>query len=343
MIGSALTVRRSKGRALVGASRDLSIDQLLAAFYRGRTINTLRAYQIDLEDFARFLRRFLSLPVGIAARDALRVFLLQGAGSANEIVVHYLADLEGRDLSPGTVNRRLAALRSVVRFARMIGMVVWSLEVPGRTPERMRETRGPDAATAARLLEALAALTDLRGRRDYAMMRLMLDMGLRVSEVCTLDLADLDDVRGELHVRGKGRRAKQALGVPASTRQAITAWLALRGTADGPLFTRSRTSLRGAAGGRLETRSVYRQVRLRGRTLLNIRLWPHALRHTAITVAVEQARQHDIGLDEVRQFSRHKQIQTLLIYRDESRNVQGQLATLVAAHLDDRRVNGALP
>ncbi|HUE89356.1 MAG TPA: hypothetical protein VMO26_25025 [Vicinamibacterales bacterium] len=51
-------------------------------------------------------------------------------------------------------------------------------------------------------------------------------------------------------------------------------------------------------------------------------------------MAVEQARQHDIGLDEVRQFSRHKHIQTLLIYGDESRNVQGQLATLVAAHLD---------
>jgi integrase/recombinase XerC len=333
--GTSLTrVTRAHG-PLVGASRELSIDALLSAFFRGRKENTLRSYQLDLEDFAKFLRRWMSLPIGMTAREALRVFFQQGAGSANELVIHYIGDLQQRGLSSGTVNRRLAALRSVVRFGRMIGMVAWTLEVRGPSPEKVRDTRGPKADTAARLLEALAALTDRRGRRDYAMVRLMLDAGLRVSEVCGLDVADLDDVRGEVSVLGKGRRAKQPLQLPASTRQAIAAWLAVRGCHEGPLFTRSRKGAYGQAGGRLGTRSVYRQVRLRGRQLLNIRLWPHALRHTAITVAVEQARQHDIGIDEVRQFSRHKHIQTLLIYRDESRNVQGQLASLVASHLDE--------
>lgn len=335
MTGSALMPRSHGGALVGGASRELSIDQLLAVFFRGRKANTMRSYQLDLEDFARFAGRFLSLPLGIPAREALRVFLMQGGGSANELVIHYLADLEGRGLSPSTVNRRLAALRSIVRFGRMIGMVGWSLEVSGRTPEKVRETRGPTASTAARLLDALAELTDLRGRRDFAMVRLMLDVGLRVSEVVGLDVSDLDDARGDLLVLGKGRRAKERVSLPAATQQAIAAWLMVRGLSDGPLFTRSRSSLRGAAGGRLDTRSVYRQVRLRGRELLNIRLWPHALRHTAITIAVEQARRHDIGLDEVRQFSRHKHIQTLLIYRDETRNVQGQLAALVSSSLDD--------
>jgi integrase/recombinase XerC len=328
---TALVLRESAG-PLIGGSRDLSIDQLLAAFFRGRRPNTLRSYQLDLEDFAKFLARWLGIPRGSGVREALRVFLTQGGGSANELVIHYLADVEARGLSPSSLNRRLAALKSIVRFGRMIGMVGWTLEVTGRPIERVRETRGPDAVTAVQLLTYLAALTDARGRRDYAMVRLMLDAGLRVSEVVGLDVADLDEVRCTVLILGKGRRAKERITLPAPTLEALQAWLTVRGRHEGPLLTRSRGSIRGAAGGRLDQRSAYRQVRLRGRAI-GIRLWPHALRHTAITIAVEQARTHDIGIEEVRQFSRHKNIATLLIYRDETRNVQGQLASLVAETL----------
>lgn len=52
--------------------------------------------------------------------------------------------------------------------------------------------------------------------------------------------------------------------------------------------------------------------------------------HSAITAAVEAAPEHGVSLDEVRQFSRHKHINTLLVYRDRVREVQGQLAALVA-------------
>ncbi len=61
-----------------------------------------------------------------------------------------------------------------------------------------------------------------------------------------------------------------------------------------------------------------------------VKVWPHGLRHTAITSAVEAAQEHGVTLDEVRQFSRHKNINTLLVYRDRVRDVQGQLAALVA-------------
>ena len=55
------------------------------------------------------------------------------------------------------------------------------------------------------------------------------------------------------------------------------------------------------------------------------KVWPHGLRHTAITSAVEAAQEHGLTLDEVRQFSRHKNINTLLVYRDRVRDVQGLL------------------
>ena len=55
---------------------------------------------------------------------------------------------------------------------------------------------------------------------------------------------------------------------------------------------------------------------------------------TAITSAVEAAQEHGVTLDDVRQFTRHKNINTLLVYRDRVRDVQGQLAALVAGSVE---------
>lgn len=324
------TLARVAPTGPIGASRQFSLETLLGVFLKDRSPNTLRSYRLDLEDFARFLSRGFGLPT--TPKDALRVFFGQGAGSANELVIHYKADLSSRGFAPGTINRRLATLRSVSRFGRMIGMVPWCIEVPGTPVETVRDTRGPSVVNAARLLAHLADLGTPQATRDLAAVRLMLDLGLRVAEVVGIDVADIDHVDRGIWVKSKGRRSKERLNVPAVTYDAIAGWLAIRGRTEGPLFTRLRGGAYGAPGGRLETRSVYRQVRYYG-AALGFRLHPHALRHTAITVAVEQARQHDIGIDEVRQFSRHKTIQTLLIYRDETRQVQGTIAGLVSSEL----------
>ena len=57
---------------------------------------------------------------------------------------------------------------------------------------------------------------------------------------------------------------------------------------------------------------------------------PHGLRHLGITTAVKKAQKAGIGLEEVLDYSDHKDVGTLMIYRDRERNVQAQLASLVA-------------
>lgn len=86
--------------------------------------------------------------------------------------------------------------------------------------------------------------------------------------------------------------------------------------------------------GRLETRSVLRIVRTRG-AAVGIKLWTHGLRHSAITVAIEQGQKAGIGLDQIRHFSRHKQVATMMLYRDErdQAKTQEQLARIVAGSL----------
>jgi len=97
----------------------------------------------------------------------------------------------------------------------------------------------------------------------------------------------------------------------------------------------SRSRRRGRDGSaRLHTGSVLRIVDAFGRRV-GVRVWCHALRHTAITEAIIRGQQAGVGLDQIRAFSRHRSLQTMLVYRDarEQMAVQRQLADVVAATL----------
>jgi integrase len=65
---------------------------------------------------------------------------------------------------------------------------------------------------------------------------------------------------------------------------------------------------------------------------VGVRVWCHALRHTAITEAIIRGQQAGIGLDQIRAFSRHRTLQTMLVYRDarDQAAVHRQLANVVA-------------
>jgi len=63
---------------------------------------------------------------------------------------------------------------------------------------------------------------------------------------------------------------------------------------------------------------------------IGVKTRPHGIRHSAVTEAVKKAQQNGLDLEEVLDFSRHRDVRTLLIYRDRERNVQGKLSELVA-------------
>jgi len=87
---------------------------LVEAFLAGRKPTTLDAYRRDLTDFARF--------VGAARPGPAVEALISGtAGQANALALGYRADLIGRGLASATIARRLAALRSMVKLARILG------------------------------------------------------------------------------------------------------------------------------------------------------------------------------------------------------------------------------
>jgi integrase/recombinase XerC len=115
-----------------------SVD-VLAAFLAGRNPRTLLAYDRDLRDFGRFL--------GAAdGRAGVELLLNLPHGHANATALGYKASLVDRGLKSATIARRLAALRSVVKMARTIGVVVWALDVESPKAEPYRDTAGPGDA-----------------------------------------------------------------------------------------------------------------------------------------------------------------------------------------------------
>jgi integrase/recombinase XerC len=318
-------------KGLIEAPRQLPVllsnidtQNLLESFFSGKSKRTIEAYRRDLEDFRQFLETEILEAENIT--EAARIFLSE-QGKANVIALSYMKKLIEKGLQSTTINRRLAALRSMSQVAKMLGMIPWTLQVKNRKVEAYRDTKGPGIDNFKKILTLTAARGDKKGIRDKAILRLLFDLGLRRGEVVALDVADLDMERKTIQVMGKGKTQKTELSLPALTIAALTEWLKLRGQDPGPLFLNLDRARKGQ--GRITGKSIYRLVRGLGEKI-GVKTRPHGIRHTAVTQAVKRAQGSGMDLEEVLDFSRHKDVRTLLIYRDRERNVQGKLSELVS-------------
>lgn len=292
------------------------IRELVDAFLSRRSSNTRRAYEGALRNFAAFLDVDTSV-------EAVGRLIAAGPGGANSLVLKYKTGLLFEEKSsPAKVNLHLSALRSALKLARITGLVSWSLEVEGEKVQTLRDTRGPGQVGFQRLLAGLGERK--KDIRDKAIIRLLYDLALRRGEVAGLDLADVDLEGKKVAVLGKGQAAKVLLTLPDETREAIAAWLKVRGMDPGPLFFGMDRG--GRTGGRITGRGLLDVIRHLGdRQGLKVR--PHGLRHAAITEALTLTKDPR----KVQRFSRHKDIRTLFLYDDNREDMGGEVARLVAA------------
>ena len=291
--------------------------ELLEAFLAGRSAQTMAAYTRDLRDFAAYLE--VAEPA-----QAVEMLLRTGAGEANLLSLRYRAALLDRGLSPATVNRKLAALRSLVKVARMVGLVTFTLDVENVRSQAYRDTRGPGVEGYRAMLGSVGGRLDAKGARDTAMLHLLFDLGLRRAEVVSLDLEHLDLSGGSVSVMGKGRRERISLTLPGPTCEALAAWLTFRGDEDGPLFTSLDKG--GKAGERLSGRGLHKIVSTLGGKV-GLSVWPHGLRHAAITTALDMT-SGDVRA--VARFSRHMDIRVLGRYDDNREDMGGRVAAMIA-------------
>ena len=218
------------GGAVIEAGK-VDYQALHAAWLAGKGINTRRAYRYDVERFAAWLG--LTDPT---VEGAARVLFALPHGEAQGAVLRYRDTLLDAGRSPAMVNRALSSIKSLVTLANLWGVIPWAVTVPGVKTTPYRDTRGPGREAVDRMIGAAAGRGDEKGARDTAILRLLLDLGLRRGEVVALDREHLDLAAGTVSIMGKGRRERETLDLPAPTVNALAAWLAYRGDGEGPLF-----------------------------------------------------------------------------------------------------------
>ncbi|MBL7672066.1 MAG: tyrosine-type recombinase/integrase [Bdellovibrionaceae bacterium] len=318
---NTLQVIESKIKMTTPVTDRQQFEDLLQAFLSGRSQKTIEAYRQDIKDFQHFIA--VETPEAAAAQ-----LLSRTLGEANGLILKYKTNLMDRKFQPATINRRLAAIRSLTKMARMLGMIPWSLEIENAKSQPYRDTRGPGRTAFQQMLRAAGNQRNhLKAIRDKTILRVFYDLALRTSELAQLDVCDLDLKAGTISVLGKGQTEKIILSLPQPTQKSLGLWLEVRGTRSGPLFTNLDRAKKGS--GRIHRSNLFRMVQGLGEQV-GIKTRTHALRHLSITEACKAAHSNGIAVEEVMDFSRHKNIKTLMVYRDRERNIQGKLAELVA-------------
>ena len=244
---------------------------------RNVSAHTVRAYESDLTQF--FAHAAAEAGLGPADLDAPRL--------DRRAVRAFLASLHKQGLSRASAARKLAAVRTFLRYLRREGLIEGDPGALVATPKRdVRMPAHLSEDEMARLIAAPANDTPL-GRRDHAILELFYASGLRLSELVGLDLEDLNFGARMVRVLGKG--GKQRL-VPfnSSAASALREYLKdrarlVRGeegrkrSPRDPLFVNYR-------GGRLTVRSVDRLVRRHvASSSARLGISPHALRHSFAT------------------------------------------------------------
>jgi integrase/recombinase XerC len=176
------------------------------------------------------------------------------------------------------------------------------------------------------LLE-LCDRSTLKGKRDYAIFRLLWSNALRRGEISNANVTDLDIDNRCLWIQGKGRGTdKEKIELGLATLDAIQDWLTARGRVrkNSPLFCTLDYCTKGH---RLSGEAIYTIVReLAEQAGIKKRLSPHRIRHSSITAALD-ATGGDVR--RVQKLSRHHDLNTLMIYDDNRQNAQGEITNLL--------------
>ena len=244
---------------------------------------TKRAYRVDVEEFAAWLRstgrRLDDVDVRALAEYAA------GLGSAR-------VGRQPRRLAPSTIARKLAAVRSFLAFALGPARVPDASLAP-RRPRRLPDTPKRDDVEAS--LGSLATDAPV-GLRNRALVELVYSAGLRSQEAVDLDLADVDFEQELVRIRGKGGKERV---VPLGEEAAY--WLAR-------YLREARPALaRGAANALFLS---VRGRRLDTSTLRRVIAHPHRLRHAFATHLLEGG----ADLRTIQELLGHSSLSTTQIY-----------------------------
>lgn len=240
-----------------------------------------------------------------------------------EDVIAFREDLKATGHKPTTIQNYITAARLFFSWLEQAGIYPnVAAHVKGAKLDREHKK---NYLTSRQVKAVLADIdrTTLQGKRDYAMLVLMVTGGSRTVEMERADIGDMQTLGDStvLYIQGKGRDEKtEYVKLDAHVEAAIRDYLKARGEAkpDAPLFASTSNNNRGK---RMTTRAIsgIAKAHMLEAGYNSDKLTAHSLRHTAVTLSLLAGQ----PLEEVQQFARHANISTTMIYNhalDKAKN-----------------------
>lgn len=263
---------RSLADAVDGFQHHLALE-------RGLSQHTVRAYIGDLVSLLDHLTRSAGndKPPDLSALDL-------------SVLREWLATLHAEGIGRTTLARRVASIRAFSSWAYRQDVLAADVGARLSTPQKHRTLpsvlRVEQASSTLRASESHAEQGDPIALRDHAVLEVLYATGIRVAELCGLDLEHVDQERHVVRVVGKGDKERVVpFGVPAA--RALHRWV----SAGRPAVHQQRSGsalFLGARGGRLDPRAVRRVVHYAVAADPSAPdVGPHGLRHTAATHLLE--------------------------------------------------------
>jgi len=297
------------------------------------------AYQYAAKSFGKYL----GLPKAerkvsnIVARLILLSYI-----EATTLVEEYVNWMESdQELSPNTINVRLAALRWFVDVARRVGWVDWKLDVKNVRGGKVRDTSGPSDAEFRRILRVVNGMGGPKGSRTKALVYMLGFMGVRISSAISLDYENIDFESRKVFVKWKGKGDAKAnfvwRPIGEGAFEALNDWIKVRGSHEGAVFVRmDRAALSKSKDPRdlprMTIRSAQRDIEKVGREAATVKtLTPHGFRHF---FATNNLKEEDTR--KVMKATGHTNIKTIEFYDDsDDEQAREVLDSMESRWLDD--------
>lgn len=237
------------------------------------------------------------------------------------ILIQFKEDLMANNKSASTISMYMTALKKLYKYLETKGFKNIASDLKGAKQKRNYSKDPLTLDQAKDLLNSIDRTTN-EGKRNYALIHLLITTGLRTIEIERANVEDIRNIGNNsvLYIMGKGRDSKdEYVKLTYETLKAINDYLLTRKIKDNkePLFTSlsDRTN-----GQRLKTRSIRDIVKkaFRNIGLNSDKITTHSLRHTAITLSLLGG----TPLQEVQQMARHSNINTTMIYAHNLKRIE---------------------
>ncbi|HEY49860.1 MAG TPA: site-specific tyrosine recombinase XerD [Dehalococcoidia bacterium] len=269
---------------------------------KGFSKNTLEAYKNDLNQFAEFVRE--QTGKGDGAHFDWDI-------ADRSLLMNYLVSLKERSYAPATVARKVAAVKSFFNFLVSEGTLEKN-PAEGLAGPKVGKSlpRAISVEEVEKLLEQPAKSNTLEAKRDKAMMELLYATGMRVTEMVSLNVRDVNLRAGFVRCLGKGSK-ERIIPIHSKAVRAVRSYL-----------DESRTRLLGAAGepalflnrrGQRLTRQGFWLI-LKGyakKAEIEAEITPHVLRHSIATHLLHSGK---MNLRELQELLGHANISTTQVY-----------------------------